>query len=77
MIHKSQKAPLTEITKTLGIKTKRGYELKDKLIREGLLKEDKIRKAIKGRSDEWKDNLIVMLCKTVKEIGDTFDIKRG
>lgn len=45
-IHNSQKAPLTEITKTLGIKTKRGYELKDKLIREGLLKEDKIRKGI-------------------------------
>ena len=45
-IHKKQGSPLTEITKALGIKTKRGYLLKNKLIKEGLLEEERIRKGI-------------------------------
>ena len=42
-IHKRPQAPLTEITKALGIKTSRGYILKDKLVTDGYLKEEKIR----------------------------------
>jgi len=45
-IQKNPEKPLTEITKLLGIKTQRGYDLKNKLVKEGLLEEDKIRKGI-------------------------------
>jgi hypothetical protein len=45
-IHKNPQAPLTEITKALGIMTSRGYALKDRLVREGYLKEEKIRKGL-------------------------------
>ncbi|MBN1861676.1 MAG: DUF87 domain-containing protein [Candidatus Thermoplasmatota archaeon] len=36
-------APLTEVIKTLGIKTRRGYDIKKKLVRDGLLSEEKVR----------------------------------
>lgn len=47
-INKNPIAPLTELTKSLGIKTIKGYILKDKLVEEGYLIEDKIRQG-KGR----------------------------
>jgi hypothetical protein len=45
-IHKNSQLPLTKIIKNLGIKTKRGYELKDKLVVDGYLQEEKIKKGI-------------------------------
>ena len=42
-IRKRPQAPLTEITKALGMKTRRGYALKDRLREEGYLAEEKIR----------------------------------
>lgn len=47
-IHKRPQAPLTEITKALGIKTRRGYALKDRLLDEGYLEGERIRQG-KGR----------------------------
>ncbi len=45
-IHKNSQLPLTKIIKNLGIKTKRGYELKNKLVIDGYLLEEKIKKGI-------------------------------
>jgi predicted transcriptional regulator len=45
-IHKNTQLPLTKIIKNFGIKTKRGYELKDRLVVEGYLLEEKIKKGI-------------------------------
>jgi hypothetical protein len=42
-IYKKPKVPLTTITKNLGIKTKRGYDIKNKLVKGGYLNEDHIR----------------------------------
>jgi DNA-binding PadR family transcriptional regulator len=42
-IYNKPKVPLTTITKNLGIKTKRGYDIKNKLVKGGYLTEDHIR----------------------------------
>lgn len=42
-IHSNPDAPITEVTKEIGIKTERGYKLKERLVNAGFLKEDKIR----------------------------------
>ncbi len=39
-------APLTKVIKALGIKTKRGYDLKNKLVSEGFLAEEKVKRGL-------------------------------
>ena len=42
-IHRNPGTPLTEIAKTLKIKTSRGYQLKNSLLQQGYLEEEKVR----------------------------------
>jgi len=62
-------SPLTEITKALGIKTSRGYRLKDKMVKEGFVEEEKIRSGI-GRPKK-----ILKLTKKGFEYIDTEEVK--
>ncbi len=45
-LYKKPNTSLTEVIRILGIKTSRGYEIKNKLVDEGLLKEEKIKKGL-------------------------------
>ena len=46
VVHEQPNASLTEITRSLEIKTRRGYEIKDRLIGGGFISEEKIKKGI-------------------------------
>lgn len=38
------------------------------------LTEEEMKKVVEGREEKWLKNMVIILGKRIKEIGDTFDI---